>query len=66
AAEEAGRDPAEVQIAADLSISESLDVVRRNAERFAEAGVDYLVLSWPEQGRARVEQVWDDVLAPWR
>lgn len=65
AAADAGRDPAAVATAATLSVSEPLDVVRRAAERYAEVGVDYLLVSWPEQGRRRVEEVWAEVLAPW-
>jgi F420-dependent oxidoreductase-like protein len=66
AAEEAGRDPADVLTSTNLSISGSTDVIRRTVERQAEAGVDYLIVSWPEQGRNKVEEVWADVLTPWR
>lgn len=55
--EEAGRDPGAITRAGSLSISESLDEVRATAEAWREAGWDYLVCSWPEQGRSRVEEV---------
>ena len=54
-AEEAGRDPAEIGRAASLSLSGSVDDVRRAADRFAEVGVDYLVCGWPEEGRGQIE-----------
>jgi hypothetical protein len=38
-----------------VSLSRSMDDVRRSVERYAEVGVDYVIASWPEEGRARVE-----------
>jgi alkanesulfonate monooxygenase SsuD/methylene tetrahydromethanopterin reductase-like flavin-dependent oxidoreductase (luciferase family) len=56
AAEDAGRDPEEIARATTLSISEGWDDVRRAFERYRDAGVTYLVVSWPGQGRGRVEE----------
>lgn len=56
AAEEAGRDPAEVGRCTDLSISEPWDEVRRRAHRLREAGFTHLIASWPAEGLARVEE----------
>ncbi|HEY9377397.1 MAG TPA: hypothetical protein VIQ02_09910, partial [Jiangellaceae bacterium] len=54
----ASRDPAEIGRASSLSLSEPWDEVRRNAETRRDLGMDYLVCSWPGQGRARVEEFW--------
>jgi F420-dependent oxidoreductase-like protein len=55
-AERAGRDPGAIRRACNVSLSEPMDQVRRQVTRLAEVGVDYLVASWPEQGRERVEE----------
>lgn len=60
-AEHAGRDPRSIRRAASLSLSEPLDEVRENAERLRDQGIDYLICSWPGQGKARVEEFWTDV-----
>jgi alkanesulfonate monooxygenase SsuD/methylene tetrahydromethanopterin reductase-like flavin-dependent oxidoreductase (luciferase family) len=62
-AEQAGRDPASIGRAASLSLSEPLDEVRRNAQARRDLGLDYLVCSWPGQGRRRVEEFWT-IIAP--
>ncbi|MET0641306.1 MAG: LLM class flavin-dependent oxidoreductase [Jiangellaceae bacterium] len=59
----AGRDPAAIGRAASLSLSEPWDEVRRNAEARRNLGIDYLVCSWPSEGRRRVEEFWTK-LAP--
>lgn len=56
AAEDAGRDPDEIVRATSLSISEGWDDVRRTFEGHRDADVTYLVVSWPGQGRGRVEE----------
>lgn len=61
-AEEAGRDPAAIARAASLSLSEPWDEVRATAEGLREAGVSYLVCSWPSEGRARVEEFVQQVM----
>lgn len=62
-AESAGRDPNAIGRTASLSLSEPLDEVRRNLESRLELGIDYLVCGWPGQGKARVEEFWNDVAA---
>jgi alkanesulfonate monooxygenase SsuD/methylene tetrahydromethanopterin reductase-like flavin-dependent oxidoreductase (luciferase family) len=57
----AGRDPAAIGRAASLSLSEPWDEVRRNAEAQRNLGIDYLVCSWPSEGRRRVEEFWTKV-----
>lgn len=56
AAEAAGRDPASILRASDLSISEPWDEVRQRAESLAALGFDYLVVSWPSEGQGRLEE----------
>jgi F420-dependent oxidoreductase-like protein len=60
-AEEVGRDPAAIGRAASLSLSEPWNEVRQNAERRRDLGMDYLVCSWPSEGRARVEEFWTTI-----
>jgi F420-dependent oxidoreductase-like protein len=54
-AERAGRDPADIRRASDLSISEPWDEVMYAAESLAAEGISYLTVSWPGEGRGRVE-----------
>ena len=61
-ARRAGRDPASIVRATNLSLSEPLDEVRSAAEALADAGFSYLVADWPEQGRSRVEEFVERVL----
>jgi F420-dependent oxidoreductase-like protein len=61
-AEAAGRDPAAIASATNLSISEPLDDVRRAVHEWREAGWDYLVASWPGEGRAKVEEFVEQVM----
>ena len=56
AAEEAGRDPAEIARSTSLSISEPWDEVRREAEKLRDAGFTHLIASWPSEGLSRVEE----------
>ena len=60
-AEQAGRDPRSIGRAASLSLSESLDEVRANAERLRRNDVDYIICSWPGQGKERVEEFWTTI-----
>jgi F420-dependent oxidoreductase-like protein len=55
-AEQAGRDPASITRAGSLSLSGPLDEVRRTADAWSDAGWGYLVCSWPDEGRSRVEE----------
>jgi F420-dependent oxidoreductase-like protein len=52
----AGRDPHAIKRSSWLSISEPWDQVLRQAEALRTAGFTYLVVSWPGQGQARVEE----------
>ena len=61
AAEAAGRDPAEIVRSTSLSISESWDEVKATAERIRDAGIGYVVVSWPAEGEPRVEEFWTEV-----
>jgi len=62
AAEEAGRDSASILKASDLSISEPWDDVKRSYGWMREAGIGYLVVEWPNEGRPRVEEFVERVL----
>jgi F420-dependent oxidoreductase-like protein len=55
-ARRAGRDPGEIGRATNLSLSEPWDRVRTTALGLRDAGFTYLVASWPEEGRRRVEE----------
>ena len=59
---EAGRDPAAIGRATSLSLSGSLDDVRRTAEQWRSAGFSYLVCGWPSEGQGRVEEFVSQVL----
>ena len=56
AAEDAGRDPAEIERSSDLSLSEPWDEVRRRIEVLADEGFGYLTVSWPSEGKARLDE----------
>jgi F420-dependent oxidoreductase-like protein len=62
AAEEAGRDPASILRASSLSISEPWDEVKAAFEWMASGGIGYLVIEWPTEGRARLEEFLEQVL----
>jgi F420-dependent oxidoreductase-like protein len=62
-AERAGRDPAAIQRAASLSLSEPIDEIRRNVDQMREIGIGYLVCGWPGEGRERVEAFATQVMA---
>jgi F420-dependent oxidoreductase-like protein len=62
AAEEAGRDPASILRASSLSISEPWDEVKASYEWMAAGGIEYLVIGWPSEGRARLEEFLEGVL----
>ena len=56
AAREAGRDPSEIVRTTDLSISEPWDEVRSTLERLREIGFDVVIVSWPSEGKGRLEE----------
>jgi F420-dependent oxidoreductase-like protein len=60
-AEAAGRDPKSIRRATNLSISEDWDEVKGRAEYLRERGFDYVIVSWPADGRKRVEGFFEEV-----
>ena len=61
-ARRAGRDPAEIGRSTNLSLSEPWSTVTATGLALRDAGFTYLVASWPEQGRRRVEEFVERVL----
>ena len=61
-AERAGRDPESIRRASDLSISEPWDEVRATIEDVAGVGISYITVSWPSEGRARIEEFASNVM----
>jgi hypothetical protein len=62
AAEEAGRDPASILRASSLSISEPWSDVKREYAWMVAGGIGYFVVSWPGEGRGRVEEFVEQVM----
>jgi alkanesulfonate monooxygenase SsuD/methylene tetrahydromethanopterin reductase-like flavin-dependent oxidoreductase (luciferase family) len=62
-AEAAGRDPAAILRTASLSLDDPMDAVKRTVDEWREAGFGYLIVGWPGEGRARVEEFVHEVLA---
>ena len=62
AAEDVGRDPASILRASSLSLSEPWDEVKAAYEWMSLGGIEYLVLEWPSEGRARLEDFLEHVL----
>lgn len=60
-ATEAGRDPAAIMRAGSLSLDD-LEMARKHAGKFADAGYGYLVCGWPGAGDAQVEAFAADVM----
>src|SRR5574341_1878964 len=58
----AGREPAAIASATNLSISEPWDEVRRTADEWRAAGWNYLIVGWPSEGQARLEEFVDRVM----
>lgn len=50
-ATDAGRNPKDIARASYLSASEPFDEVKERRDALAEAGFDYVVVSWPSEGR---------------
>ena len=51
-----GRNPASVERASSLSLSEDWDEIQANVDRLRNLGVSYAVCGWPGQGRQRIEE----------
>jgi F420-dependent oxidoreductase-like protein len=61
-AEKAGRDPATILQSSSLSISEPWSEVRNVYERMVKAGVKYLIVGWPTEGKARLDEFMNEVM----
>ena len=61
-AEAAGRDPASIMRAGSLSIEGDWNDGRKAANAFRDGGFGYLVVGWPGDGHARVEEFVRDVM----
>lgn len=62
AAKEAGRDPRRILHATALSISEPWDEVKSRIETCQEAGFEYLTVSWPSEGKERLDEFVERVM----
>ena len=60
-ATQAGRAPSSITRASSLSLDD-LDVARKHAAKWREAGYGYLVCGWPDAGRAQVDRFAGEVL----
>jgi alkanesulfonate monooxygenase SsuD/methylene tetrahydromethanopterin reductase-like flavin-dependent oxidoreductase (luciferase family) len=60
----AGRDPAAIVRAANLPIADAWDDVLAHAEALRRLGFGYLVVSWPPEGKDRLDAFVRTVL-PW-
>lgn len=61
-AERVGRDPKDILRATWLSLSEPWDEVRATIDALRDVGVGYLNVSWPSEGRARLEEFVERVM----
>jgi F420-dependent oxidoreductase-like protein len=62
AAEAVGRDTSEITRAASLSLSEPWGEVRSNIEGLRDQRVEYLTVSWPAEGKERLDAFVSDVM----
>jgi alkanesulfonate monooxygenase SsuD/methylene tetrahydromethanopterin reductase-like flavin-dependent oxidoreductase (luciferase family) len=60
--ERAGRDPASILRAANLSIAEPWEDVVARAEALDDLGFSYLVVAWPHEGRDRLDGFVETVM----
>jgi alkanesulfonate monooxygenase SsuD/methylene tetrahydromethanopterin reductase-like flavin-dependent oxidoreductase (luciferase family) len=61
-AEASGRDPSQITRSTNISISKPWDEVRDRANAYKELGLDTLIVSWPSEGRERLEEFIEKVL----
>lgn len=61
-AREAGRDPGTIGRSTSLSLSEPWDDVRRRLDLLGEAGFDYFTVSWPSEGKGRLDEFVSHVM----
>ncbi len=57
-----GRDPSQIARSTALSLSEPFEDVSRNIEELAACGVSYLTVSWPSEGKERLDGFVRDVM----
>lgn len=62
AAEEAGRDPSTITRSTALSLSEPWDEVRETISGLRDAGFDYLTVSFPSEGKERLDEFVEKVM----
>jgi F420-dependent oxidoreductase-like protein len=62
AARDAGRDPSQIRRSTALSLSEPWDDVRATIDGLAEAGFGYLTVSYPSEGKSRLEEFVSTVM----
>jgi alkanesulfonate monooxygenase SsuD/methylene tetrahydromethanopterin reductase-like flavin-dependent oxidoreductase (luciferase family) len=62
AAEKAGRDPAKILRSSSLSISEPWDHVRKAYDQLVGLGVGYLIIDWPSEGKARLDEFVEKIM----
>jgi F420-dependent oxidoreductase-like protein len=62
AALEAGRDPSTIVRSTALSLSEPWDTVQRTVDEAREVGITYLTVSWPSEGRERLEEFIENLM----
>jgi F420-dependent oxidoreductase-like protein len=60
-ATDAGRDPSTIMRASSLSLDD-LEMARKHAGKWRDAGYGYLVCGWPDGGRAQVETFAREIL----
>jgi F420-dependent oxidoreductase-like protein len=56
AAQRAGREPRRILRATALDLSQPSDDIRRDVDTFAEAGIAYLSVGWPTEGKPRLDE----------
>jgi F420-dependent oxidoreductase-like protein len=61
-AEEAGRDPSSIARSTSLSLSRTADEIRARIDAYREAGFSYLVVSWPSEGKAKLEEFVETIM----
>ena len=62
AAAKSGRDPGSILRSTSLSISEPWDEVRARADGARDAGFSYLIVSWPSEGKERLDKFVSELM----
>jgi F420-dependent oxidoreductase-like protein len=61
-ASQAGRDPSTILRSTNVSLSQPWDELRRTTDQLAAAGFSSLIVSWPSEGKARLEEFVERVM----